>query len=136
MQSQVEQRLAVGIDPVVVDGGADALVRPGIDGAQDERGTLCRQAQHRSTRLVGDANDVESLPAVLEELLDRRGEARTGPVAAEAAAKLAEVLDQDRGIQGASKRTADKGCRRFARRGDGLIHRGDFGDRDTAARCI
>jgi hypothetical protein len=73
---------------------------------------------------------------VFEELPDRGSEARARPDVAEPAAKLAEAFDENRNIQGATKRTANECCRGFLRHVDGLIHRRDFGDRDTAVNCI
>jgi hypothetical protein len=73
---------------------------------------------------------------VLKELFCGRTETGSHPDVAEAAAKLTEVGNKDRSIQGTTKRTANKRCRGFWTNIDGLIHRCDFGDRDTVVNCI
>ena len=60
----------------------------------------------------------------------------SAPCVAEAAAILADVADEHRGIQGAAERATDESRGRFRGDVDGLIHRRDFGDRDTAVNCI
>ena len=52
------------------------------------------------------------------------------------ALEIADAVDQDRSIKGATKRTANECCRGFWRHIDGLIHRCDFGDRNATINCI
>ncbi len=73
---------------------------------------------------------------MFEELAHGRAQAGTRPGFAEAALELADTADENRGIEGATKRTANKSCRGLWRHIDGLIHRCDFGDRDATINCI
>ena len=51
-------------------------------------------------------------------------------------AEFAEVRYENGRIEGATKRTANESSRGLWRHIDGLIHRCDFCDRDTAVNCI
>jgi hypothetical protein len=73
---------------------------------------------------------------MLEKLAHCRSEAGARPGTAEAALEIADAVDQDRSIKGATKRTANECCRGFWRHIDGLIHRCDFGDRNATINCI
>ena len=73
---------------------------------------------------------------MLEEMFDRRPETGSCPYVTKTASKLTKVAKQNRCIQGSTKRTADESSRGFWTHIDGLIHRCDFGDRDTVVNCF
>jgi hypothetical protein len=73
---------------------------------------------------------------VIKELFNGRAKTRTRPEVTKATAKLTEVPDEDRRIDGTAKRTTDKSRRGLRRYIDGLIHRRDFCDRDAMVNCF
>ena len=132
------EALDVGrVDTVVVDGGAQAFGGARLDGPQDQRGTRCGQAQHGPARIVRHTHHVQAPAAVLEEITHRRPERGARPAIAEAASELAEIADQDRGVEGAAQCAADEGGRGFRRCVDRLIDVRKLRDRDPrTAGCI
>ena len=73
---------------------------------------------------------------MLKKLFCRWSETGPSPNIAEVASKLPKILDENRFIQGSTKRTADESGRGFRAHIDGLIHRCDFCDRDAVVNCI
>ena len=73
---------------------------------------------------------------MLEEVADRRAETGIGPDPTETAAKLADVTEQNRGVQGAAKRAAYECSSSAWGQIDRLILRPYFGDRNPAVDDI
>ena len=86
--------------------------------------------------MICDAYDIEPEAAMLKKLPNCGTEAGPRPGPAEATLEVADTCNENRGIEGATKRTANKSCRGLWRHIDGLIHRCDFGDRDATINCI
>ena len=136
LQCQVERLVVIDGDAVVVDRRTNPLGRPRLNGAQHERRAARWKTQHCAARIVGNPHNVQLSAAVVEELAHGRAQAGTRPGLAKPALKVAETADENRGIERATKCTADKSCRRLWRHIDGLVHRCDFGDRDATINCI
>jgi hypothetical protein len=86
--------------------------------------------------MICDAHDIEPEATMLEKLPNSGAKAGTRPGATKAALEIADACDENRRIEGATKRTANESCRGLWRHIDGLIHRCDFGDRDATINCI
>jgi len=73
---------------------------------------------------------------VLEELAYSRAQAGTRPDVAEPAPEVAEVMNENRSIEGTAKRTANESSRGFGGRVDRLTHRREFCDRNPTVKRI
>jgi hypothetical protein len=116
LDHEVEAVLLVVADAVVVDGRAQELARAGRERLDHQRLAACGQLDRAAARAVRDAHDNGGVPAVLEVLLDRVGERRRLPEAAEDALEFVEARDPHRAVDRAAQAAADErrhGRRRF-----------------------
>ena len=113
LHHQIEAVALGAAQAVIVHRGAQVLARAGIHGHQLELAPARRQAEGRRARAVGDAHDQCLATTILEELLDRVGEGRGLPQAAEVPLELTEARGAqrlvDRPLEGAADESGDSG---------------------------